>query len=245
MTLTDDSVTTQHLLHRLDWRFLLPQPNLRHIAYWGPPDSNLAAALKKFCRSFTIFPEAGGRENSLFDCVVLVTPARSHLQTASRRLAPEGSLYAEFTRTWDWRKQRQPFSAGQRLQSLDTYRETLKQLGFAEVKIYWHEPDFDNAAHITPVEHLSAMQFVAVPYTHDWKSRLKFPAVMQSSWFAKLLLPLSIVACKRRSREHDSQFYQTKLAALGTERHGGSGALVLCVDDAEVSHLQLCHRFHL
>jgi hypothetical protein len=80
------------LARRIDWRFLLPEPYLRRVAYLGPETGALPAALKHFCESLRV---NAVEKNGSFDLVVLRLREASSLAKAEALLVPGGYLYWE------------------------------------------------------------------------------------------------------------------------------------------------------
>jgi len=80
------------LARRIDWRFLLPEPYLRRVAYFGPENGTLPAALKYFSESFQNISSA---KDADFDLVALRLRGLSELAKAHKLLATGGFLYWE------------------------------------------------------------------------------------------------------------------------------------------------------
>jgi hypothetical protein len=83
------------LVRRIDWRFLLPEPSLRRVAYFGPETGTLPAALKHFSESLTIISPSAEAVPAQFDLVVLRLREMADLKRAPILLAPGGFLYWE------------------------------------------------------------------------------------------------------------------------------------------------------
>jgi len=151
------------LSRRLDWRFLLPQPDLGRVAYLGSDDTTLPSALSHFSDSFTVIPqqaaesaEAAGSDT--FPLVVLRSWKLADLKRASALLSSGGSLYWEIDRkAW--------LLSGrgvQRFWYLYSHHPVawLRRLGFASVEMYWHYPDFEACREIIPLNDRSALDYV-------------------------------------------------------------------------------------
>ncbi len=80
------------LARRIDWRFLLPEPYLRRVAYFGHEPAALPSALTHFSESLRINSVA---ESGSFDLVVLHLIEASSLPKAHKLLVPGGFLYWE------------------------------------------------------------------------------------------------------------------------------------------------------
>jgi hypothetical protein len=69
---------------RVDWRFLLPDPNLGHVAYVGPGRGALIESLRLFSTSLTL-PETRATTTAIaqYDLVVTSGPSLEMLRRAS------------------------------------------------------------------------------------------------------------------------------------------------------------------
>jgi hypothetical protein len=193
---------------RLDWRFLLPQPDLNCVAYLGPEDGALPFALKHFSSSFEIISSrvdanaqpSGGRS---FPLVVLCSWRPSDLEAASSLLSPGGSLYWEIDRkAWSL--------SGQG--ALGRFRQlywsdpvaSLERLGLSAVETHWHYPNFDTCRQIIPLNDWSALAFV---FSRDHarvgrRMLLQGARVLAGPWALRHLVPcLSVVARKNEGIE--------------------------------------------
>lgn len=98
------------LARRIDWRFLLPEPYLRRVAYLGPEPGTLPAALKHFSESLRI---NAVEKSGSFDLVVLCLREAFSLAKADALLVPGGFLYwemkpLEWAASWRHFKKRIP-----------------------------------------------------------------------------------------------------------------------------------------
>jgi hypothetical protein len=134
---------------RVDWRFLLPHPDLGRAAYLGRVDDPLLDALGQCAAELTSFAApaavrcaADGR--SLYDLVVVVDPGPGDLELAAGLIRPNGWLYAEHAR-----------SLGTRVREAATFPHlavpALEALGFVDVQAHWHWPDFASCEEIVPL----------------------------------------------------------------------------------------------
>jgi hypothetical protein len=80
-------------IRRADWRFLLPDPVLRRVAYVGPHEPALVGALSALSDVLALRPLPG----TLHDVVVVTRPAERRQLAAAKLVAPGGWLYAETT----------------------------------------------------------------------------------------------------------------------------------------------------
>lgn len=194
---------TLQLSRRLDWRFLLPEPSLRRVAFFGPAQSSLAFALQHFSEQLTIFDqvnvEAPQDNMAQFDLVVLAEPTLAQLETAIAMLAPQGHLYAEVQHAWEWRHERKLPTRALSLPKLGDWQAALARLGCVDIKAHWHRPTFERAVQIIPLHEAGAMDFVLNRRAEDLMSQLKFAtarSLMKRAWLARLLQCVSLVARK-------------------------------------------------
>ncbi len=192
------------LSRRLDWRFLLPEPRLQQVAYFGPAESTLVTALKTFSESLTMFPAVPAATRAAtptrFAVVVAVAPSPAALAGISEVVQPGGFLYAELGSFFAGRKRGAGQSWRQAFAGPQEYVAALQRLGFERVVAYWHRPSFEAAAHIIPLGDPLALQFVLDRHSHDWKNRLIAAlerAALHSGALARWLECISLVARKQ------------------------------------------------
>ena len=212
------------LSRRLDWRFLLPEPYLRRVAYWGPEKTMLVQALNTFSASVTFFSPANVAASAApaahFDLAVLIAPTPVHLETAAARLVTGGCLYAEMQSAWHSVEKGGRLSFAKSFVGLESYVTTLRRLGFAEIKAYWHRPSFEQCVQIIPLHDDRAMEFVFSQRAVDLLSQIKFAtgkSLLKAHWLLRLFQSVSLVACHpwvcHPTHEFDSHISQPKLAA--------------------------------
>jgi hypothetical protein len=196
------------LARRIDWRFLLPDPHLRRVAYCGPERGTLPEALKHFSQSFRIVTSAGV---ATFDLVVLRLCDASVLENARALLVPGGFLYWEMkpigwsaslpgratardraiaTASKRWSRTRRLFRG---------HTDALAQLGFHEIQMHWQRPHFEACLEIIPMDDPFTLDYAFSRPRSDWASRLKFAAgrlMMQSGLLAHLTPCFSLIARK-------------------------------------------------
>jgi hypothetical protein len=148
-----DNDTLLQASRRVDWRFLLPDPNLGAVAYIGPARGALPDSLKLFSESLTVIAERPGTIAERYDVVVAHNPSDSQLRKALDLIRPQGWLYMEryhpFSRKGLRRGERPRFPA-------DELR-ALRQRGLDELVAYWHWPNFESCAEIVPLLDSSAL----------------------------------------------------------------------------------------
>src|SRR5262245_45109298 len=79
---------------RVDWRFLLPDPNLGQVAYLGPAHGALPESLRLFSTTL-VLGEAAGAAGARYDLVVIHNPTLDGLRRAAALVRRGGYLYIE------------------------------------------------------------------------------------------------------------------------------------------------------
>lgn len=193
------------LVRRIDWRFLLPEPYLRRVAYLGPESGALPTALKHFSESFQLISNA---ENAMFDLAVLRLREVADLAKANKLLAPGGFLYWEMKpvnwmalllyRTNDKNDPRP--KRWQRVPNFfHDHVEALEQAGFQDIQIHWQRPSFESCLEIIPMNEATALDYAFGRPRSDLASRIKFAAgkvMMQTGLLAHLKPCFSLIARK-------------------------------------------------
>jgi SAM-dependent methyltransferase len=178
---------------RVDWRFLLPDPNLGRVAFLGPARGPLIESLRLF--SAALAANEAASQDGLYDVVVAVDPTLAALRRAARLLRPGGQLYVEAcgplkpTRLLPVGRPR--FAAG--------YIAAVEQLGLAEAAAYWHWPNFESCAEIVPLgEHDALLLALARRRsgTGAWLKSTLGRALLRSGLFVWLVPCFSVVAQK-------------------------------------------------
>ena len=176
----------RQLVRRLDWRFLLPDPRLRRVAYLGPDGCLLARALEAFSDSLRVFA-GDGPEREVTDVLVAHAARWSDIDAAAAGLVPGGMLYWEMARGRD-RLGTNPVA-------------WLKQRGFTDIQTHWHYPGFETCRQIVPLddaaacasllrEHFASVDRAVLLAFSRW---LTWPTLV---W--RLAAPTSVVARKPR-----------------------------------------------
>ena len=197
------------IFRRLDWRFLLPDPELMHVAFLGDDDPQLTMALRRSAQALSLldlhwkFPQ--GQEPH-FHLVVLRSARLYDADRAYRLVQPGGCLYWEIeypssalTRG-SLRDQLFP-SSGERPvpRSLERLRRHMLQLGFTHVRFHWHRPSFQSAVEIVPLESDGILDFILDGRGARLPGRMKRLAARWLRRFGLLqgLVPcMSVIACK-------------------------------------------------
>jgi hypothetical protein len=137
---------------RVDWRFLLPDPELGRVAYIGVADERLLESLRLFSTEL-VTGEGAEREpaEARYDLVVLRNPHDDDLDSASRLVRPEGWLYIEVEKSL----RRAEAHASK---SARGYARSLRQRGFVDVEAHVHWPDFASCRAIVPLDDAAAVR---------------------------------------------------------------------------------------
>ena len=150
-----DAVSHEALLQasrRVDWRFLLPDPDLGRVACMSGADATLVESLRLFSEELHVFETpAGADADPPYDVVVLADPNRDVLDAAAGLLVPGGWLYVEV----DTSLRRKP---GRPSGSARGYGRALRGLGLVDVKSHVHWPDFASCRAIVPLEDPAAVR---------------------------------------------------------------------------------------
>lgn len=152
---------------RLDWRFLLSDPKLGRVVYFGPADDPLRAALADFADSVangdSIAPGAADR----FDVAVLRNQPVETLVRARSLLRPGGTLYVEIQRRagrdLPWQSRR--------------YGAVIERSGFRQVEMFGNWPDFVRCTKIIPLHDATALAYVIVNHRRGITAWLMIRAV--------------------------------------------------------------------
>lgn len=193
-------------VRRLDWRFLLPEPRLGRVAYLGPEDGALLAALREWSETLTVVPAPdhaahGPAREASFDLVVAPSPGSRTLAYASALLRPGGWLYCELARP---ALLASPRAAGARdgVRGAPHAARLLHQLGFHDVEAHWHHPSFERCAWMVPMRGATALTFFLARARGGLVSPLvtRIAArILGAAAVARLLPCVSVVARRREA----------------------------------------------
>jgi hypothetical protein len=147
---------------RIDWRFLLENPQLGRLGYGGREDPLLIDACRRVAASFASIDDRRADLRASLDTVVLVDPDTELLSEASSALRPGGSLYAEL---------------GGRQRNVSRCVAKLHELGLTDVTTHWHIPDFATAVEIVPLDQPGAIRHVLMRHGGSGSRRLAFLGV--------------------------------------------------------------------
>lgn len=169
-TASSDRDFDAELIRRIDWRFLLPDGNLHHVAYLGSDDKTLVKALEQNSYSFRTISSVFECKSveitdlkSNFDLVVLRSPDDSLLSTATLILKKGGHLY--------WEIERVPKSL---FKKNSGFARNLADHGFDDVSVNWHRPNFIACREIIPLNERAALEYVFSCEQNSLSGRIKF-----------------------------------------------------------------------
>lgn len=152
---------------RLDWRFLLPDPKLGSVVYYGPADDPLRAALADFAESVTDGEAVAPGAADHFDVAVLRRQPVEVLARARSLLRPGGTLYVEIQRragrSLPWYARR--------------YAAAVERSGFDHIEAFWNWPDFVRCTKIMPLHDATALAHAVVNNRRGIAAWLMFSAV--------------------------------------------------------------------
>lgn len=137
---------------RIDWRFLLPTPDLGRVACVGVTDADLLESLELFSAALEVADATREDErDASYDVIVLRNPRRETIEVGCRLLRPGGWLYVEVENSNSSRAPGAPRSVG------GCARE-LRRFGLVDVSTYVHWPDFASCRAIVPLDEVTAVR---------------------------------------------------------------------------------------
>jgi len=163
-----DSDALLQASRRVDWRFLLPDPELGHVAYVGPPRGTLLASLKLFSASLTVIetPQAYYEENvTQYDVVVTSGPTYETLRWTVDRVRQGGFLYIEAYGLFQLGKFSHRVGRLMRLRRPELrypidYITAVKQLGLVDANAFWFWPNFETCTKVIPLDDHTALSYL-------------------------------------------------------------------------------------
>ena len=191
---TRDKDHALQLVRRLDWRFLLPNPVLGDVAYIGSMGGTLPSALQQFSELLTIvqpseLPGPGVKLGCSYETVVLRSSAVGAVRKAKPLLMTGGYLYWEVERV-----------SG--LDHVRRYTKAVERLGFDDIQVTWHRPDFESCLELIPLSDSRALRFAFARRHESTTKRLKFAAgrlLMTTGLLARVVPCFSIIARNHQS----------------------------------------------
>lgn len=201
---------------RIDWRFALPDPQLRQVAYIGPIEEDLVESLRMFCDSLTVFFTHDNTTfiqdtEKKFDLVILKSLRLEVLEKVSSLLKPDGYLYWEIDKS---NAVKSFWSDGGRsgiktilnkistnssfnLFSCDAYFAILSNLGFHNIEVHWHRPNFTHCLEIIPLNNTTALNLILSRSKKKFWGRLKLAFgrfLLKRDMLANIVPCISIIA---------------------------------------------------
>lgn len=138
---------------RVDWRFLLPDPELGQVAYIGETDPELVRSLMLFSDELNTWRSTSGdQQEQSHDVVVVRNASVDDLQAGYDLLRPGGWLYVEV----EGRRRRLETRAAR---SARGYARALGKLGLVDVDAFVHWPDFASCRAIVPLDDAAAVRY--------------------------------------------------------------------------------------
>jgi hypothetical protein len=131
---------------RVDWRFLLPRPQLGVTVYIGRRDAALIAALHAHADLTILGDEPLPPPGSSFDLAVLKDASLGSVRAGRDLVRPGGWVYAEVGGI-----PRRPGPVGMSPRPVSRWRRAFAEAGLTEVTAHWHVPNHDPAAFLVPL----------------------------------------------------------------------------------------------
>ncbi|HET9221685.1 MAG TPA: hypothetical protein VFO07_04240 [Roseiflexaceae bacterium] len=181
---------------RVDWRFLLPDPNLGQVAYLGPRRGALLDSLRLFSAALAV-GEAASIGGAQYDVVVAHAPSLDGLRRAAGLVRPGGFLYVEVYGLTHRRRLGRGYSHWPRFGA--DYLAAIERLGLAEATAHWHWPNFESCAEIVPLADRDALLLAMRRRRSGAGARLKSilgRVLLRSGLFVRLAPCFSVVARK-------------------------------------------------
>jgi hypothetical protein len=173
-----------HLVRRLDWRFLLPNPNLARVVYLGQPDSELTTALQHFANYFEIL-HSDTPSRRPFDLAVVHSPRIADAIAAFDLIGDGGFLYWEIVH-------KSHFASAK----LGANMRVLMKAGFKNIEAHWHRPNFAKALDIVPVFDETALAYFFSPDRGDRKKSAAGRFLKYTGLLKFAMKSVSVVATK-------------------------------------------------
>ena len=206
---------------RVDWRFLLPDPELGRVGYAGPARGALVDALRKFSASLTVYLEDRGPSQR--SPQLRMRPGQFGSIRTTGETRPGSPLEGEAAGSgqfdvvvaiepaittleqavqglrpdgWLYVEAHGPALRGP-LRIARDYAAALRRLGMADVEAHWHWPNFESCAEIVPLDEKAALLSVFERHRSEPSARLKSTFgrwLLRSGLLARVVPHFSIVA---------------------------------------------------
>jgi hypothetical protein len=155
-------------VRRVDWRFLLPDPELRCVAFVGPSTSELLTALRAIGVGVDHIAAKDASDGlagsqAAFDGCVLKSLHTDDVAVATRLVRPGGWLYWEVDRAQlvrgPWRGLGEHMRQ-LRVASANGARRELHRLGMIDIATWWHYPAFHECRWMVPLDGRAGIRHV-------------------------------------------------------------------------------------
>ncbi len=195
---TIDADTLLQASRRIDWRFLLPNPELGRVTCVGAMPGSLLEALQLFSHSLSTLAleAAADAPAAQADLVVVRQLSPDKLRLAVRHLRPGGYLYVEMEGLLSPKRPRLPWKHA-RLATPPGCMTAVARAGFVDVAAHWHWPNFASCTRIIPLDDRGALQHAFVKGGRSAKARLQSVAgqgLLQSGLLVYMVPRFSVVA---------------------------------------------------
>lgn len=155
------------LSRRVDWRFLLPDPSLEHVAYVGDNTDHLLESLQAFSGVTDVLSDRDlddAPRQGHYDVIVL--QGATSIDGRHRALLKrQGCIYVEVTRSRIHPLHKRGMNAA-------AFARAATTAGFADVQINWHWPAFENCTRIVPLDNEAPLGFLFSGGERDFKARM-------------------------------------------------------------------------
>jgi hypothetical protein len=201
------------IARRIDWRFLLPNPRLGHVAYIGPSHRTLLPALDQFSTSLThvsLSDQIGLSQSApaSFELVIVHSQSLAAVQKAHTLLMTDGYLYWEIDRRGGFAPlcgltQRREGQKRWIVRPVHHNLAVLERLGFGNIEVHWHRPSFESCHEILPLYDRCALAYMFSQQREGLADRIRLVAgrfLLETGWLPWCVPCVSIVACKRPVR---------------------------------------------
>jgi hypothetical protein len=201
-----------HLSRRLDWRFLLPNPTLEQVAYFGPARSTLLSSLTQLATKVSIFSVSAAMSVSAsqphpqYQVVVVCDPTPQQLKAAVAFVQPGGSLYVEaqgllWPQKWLHPRSFVALMQQPRLWQPADYCDALKGWAMREAEAFWFWPDFESCTKIVPLAEPVVLPYVFGTSSRPRGAKARVKAaykrwLVHSGWLTLTLPSFAVVATK-------------------------------------------------
>lgn len=196
---------------RLDWRFLLPDPDLNCVAYLGPENDPLIDALLIFSGSLTQIKNMNVPiiDSHVFDLVVVKDPSIQTLKMCANLVKTGGHLYIEAN---GWSRLVNPYRFVKFILDLfhknpgptfhwfpTTCKAIIRRFGLYTVHTYWNWPNFESCTRIIGLDdtHAQTMAFSFQENGIQWLMKKALSrGILPPEWMQYYVPYFSVIARK-------------------------------------------------